>query len=120
MLLMAYYHPWTLIDVAHSTRATFLGALKQEHNTFLDAQSAWRQRGIVCEESQMFIRNFINKTRTRASSGDDDKGEQSDDLLSDEELIVSSGRLSEAVLINVGGRGARDVHGSKQHWSFSP
>ena len=109
MLLMAYFHPWTLIDTDHCSRVPFLGSLKQEHESYLDARRAWQQRGVECEDSLVYIRNFTNKTRSRASGRDDDKDEQSDDLLSDEELVVSHDMLPEVVVTNVGGRVAHDI-----------
>ena len=52
----------------------------------------------------MYIWNLINKSQPRASGRDDDHSEHSDDLLSDEELVVSHDMMQEAVVTNVGGR----------------
>ena len=107
MILMAYFQPWTLIEGDHIERAPFLGSLKQNHASYLEARQAWQQRGVECESSLMYIRNFINKSQPRASGRDDDHSEHSDDLLSDEELVVSHDMLQEAVVTNVGGRAPR-------------
>ena len=62
----------------------------------------------------MLIRNFLNKTRARATGRDDEEDEQSEDLLSDEELVVSHDMLSEVVVTNVGGRVVHDTGADDQ------
>ena len=59
----------------------------------------------------MCMQNFMNKTRVRASGHEHDGSEHSDDLLSDEELVVSHDRLEEATTTNVGGRTNQRLHG---------
>ena len=61
----------------------------------------WRFDGrILSEESKRYIRNFLVVTRTRPE--DDDLDANSDDVLSDEELIIDNSNFEEAVSTRVG------------------
>ena len=115
MLLMVYFHPWTLIEGRHTERVPYAGKLKQGDETFCDAQCKWQGRGVESEDSLNYIRNFMNKTRTRASGPGDDADDNSDDLLSDDELVVSAQTLAEATETNVGGRKQNSAKGDQEH-----
>ena len=104
MLLLVYFHPWTLIQEHHIERVPFALFIKKDEESFCDVRRRWQSRGVESEDSLIYIRNFLNKTRARASGHGQDEDENSDDLLSDDELIVSVDTLAEATETNVGGR----------------
>ena len=60
--------------------------------------------GVESDDSLQYIRNFLNKTRVRASGRDLDDDDNSGDLLSDDELVVSMQTLQEATKTHVGGK----------------
>ena len=62
------------------------------------------EQGVESDDSLQYIRNFLNKTRVRASGRDLDDDDNSDDLLSDDELVVSMQTLQEATKTHVGGK----------------
>ena len=92
-----------VVQEEHCARVPFAGRLKQEAETFCDARRQWQERGVECQDALHFVRNFLNKTRTRARGGDEEY-ENSDDLLSDDELVVSMETLQEATKTHVGGK----------------
>jgi len=60
----------------------------------------WFDGRILSEESKRYIQNFLVVTRTRPE--DDDLDANSDDILSDEELIIDNSTFEEAISTRVG------------------
>ena len=66
------------------------------------AMLQWFDGRILSEESKRYIQNFLVVTRTRPE--DDDLDANSDDILSDEELLIVRINLEEAISTQVGSR----------------
>ena len=64
------------------------------------AMLQWFDGRILSEESKRYIQNFLVVTRTRPE--DDDLDANSDDILSDEELIIDNSTFEEAISTRVG------------------
>ena len=63
----------------------------------------WLDGGILCEEAKRYVGNFLSVHRIRPDDGGSDCG-NSDDIIDDEELRVSSVSLPDALATRVGGR----------------
>ena len=111
MLVLAYFHPWTLIEEDHCEHVPFVGQLKQGSDSFLGARQEWQRRGVPCEEAARYIRNFLNMVRTRASGSGGPHEDNSDDLLSDVEVTVTKESLPDTLATKVGGHVAASEWG---------
>ena len=105
MLVMAYFHPWTL-DASEATRdVPHARCLRPPEGLWVDAMRTWLNGNVLTRESARYINNFFSVTRTRQkSTNPEDLDCNSDDMLSDEELVVSTGDLRNALTTAVGGR----------------
>ena len=85
--------------------------LKGGRESWCGARDAWQSAGVTCADSLRCIRNFIGVTRPRASGGHEQEDGNSDDMVSDEELTVSTGeQLEEALHTHVDGRKPKDAN----------
>ena len=112
-ILMAYFHPWTLVRewagdyVPHVTELCGAG-------NWNDACTTWLHGHILTEEMRRVVTHFLSTTRVRPRDRDVEAA-QSDEPLSDEECFVGDEDLHEVLLTKVGGRagaktGALDGH----------
>ena len=85
-VLMAYHHPWTLVKAEHDEQVPHVDRLLQGCQSFAAALCEWQKRGVTCKESKHYVINYSNMSRARPSGRGEDSN--SEDLLSDEELIV--------------------------------
>ena len=105
-IVMTYFHPWTLNedvgrqfpDVPHAR------ALRRGSVLWAEGLESWWEGGLLCDESRQYVCNFLGVTRVRPSDRSNDVDENSDDLVSDEELVLGPGDLAAALETRIGGR----------------
>ncbi len=105
---MSYFKPWTLRHNDAGEKVSYAGELRESTETLQKALSAWLEEGVLCEESQRYISNFMAVHRLRPVDGEDEG--RSDDLgdADDEELEVSHEQLIEALGARTGGRNQKN------------
>ena len=74
----------------------YVGNLRGPEETWQDALTTWLNGHILCEEQKRYVGNFLSVHRVRPQNDDSDAEANSDDIISDEELQVSSASLAEA------------------------
>lgn len=102
-IVLTYFHAWQLSKPeAMWNDVPFVGQLRKGHETWSAALSAWINGSVPSESTARYVHNFLCMTRARPRDNDDVGN--SDDMVSDEELFVSSDRLAEALHTAVGGK----------------
>ena len=101
-IVMSYFHPWTLRERDADEHVPFAGQLRKANDTWQEALRTWLDGQVLCEEARRYVANFLSVHRVRHSD-DDSEPENSDDLISDEDLILSSSALDEALDTRIGG-----------------
>ena len=96
-MVMTYFRPHTLLRGLADKHVLHLADFRGGHDTWQKALTHWLNGGVLCEESKKHINNFLAVTRARPAGDDDELDGNSDDMLSDEELFVTSGQLDEAL-----------------------
>ena len=84
----------------HNEDVPFLAQMCGSADSWHAAMLQWFDGRILSEESKRYIQNFLVVTRTRPE--DDDLDANSDDILSDEELIIDNSTFEEAISTRVG------------------
>ena len=110
MIVMTYFHPWTLRRASERVdegAVKYAGNLRPVGTTWQDSLTEWLDGGIQCAESKRYIGNFLSVYRVRPQDESDDEGHSSD-MADDEELEVSHIDLQEALLTKIGGRSRKD------------
>ena len=92
-IVMSYFHPWTLRVSDATEHVPFAGHLRKSSETWQDAMSVWLDGNILCEESRRYVGNYLSVHRMRPVDDDASAADNSDDLLSDEDLTLSSESL---------------------------
>ena len=75
----------------------YLGELKAPHATWNGALRHWLDGHVLCEEVKRYVGNFMAVTRVRPDGDEPGDLDNSDDLLSDEELDLTTGNLAQAL-----------------------
>ena len=96
MITMAYFHPWTLraADEEHSL-VPYAGKLRPEDTTWEMTLSMWLDGNVVSQESARYVSNFLCVYRVRPRDQDEDV--RSDEDVDDEELILTTSDLKQAL-----------------------
>ena len=120
MIVMAYFHPWTLRQMDADIHVPHAGELRSAHQTWQEALTLWLDGNILCAEAKRYVGNFLSVHRVRPRDDESDEN-NSDDLVSDEELQVSTASLAEALNTRIGGkqRGTEVAEGSVTHFQNS-
>ena len=105
-IVMAYFHPWTLREADDDEHVRYAGRLRPTQDTWQDALATWLDGNILCREAKRYVSNFLCVHRVRPDNDDAEVG-NSDDVISDEELQISSDKLAEALATRIGGRERR-------------
>eukprot|EP00973_Karenia_brevis_P096047 12430375-Karenia_brevis.AAC.1 len=82
-LVMTYYHPYTLHEDVQIAGVPHVRDLLARCSTWEEAMQAWIQGKVLCRESQRYIQNFFVVSQMRPK-GDEEEGNNSDDIFSDE------------------------------------
>ena len=111
-IVMSYFHPWTLRVSDATEHVPFAGNLRKSSETWQDAMSVWLDGNIICEESRRYVGNYLSVHRMRPVDDDASAADNSDDLLSDEDLTLSSESLLDALRTRIGGVAHNDTANS--------
>ena len=83
----------------------------------------WLDGNIICEESKRYVSNFISIYRLRPGDDEDDGIANPDDLVEDEEVVVTKDMLGDVLNTRIGGKSSRgdveDVLGDGHHMNSS-
>ena len=121
MLLMAYFHPWTLLEHCAAEGCPLASQLRGSAASWATAFANWQRRGASSVEQQRYVQNFLNVTRSRpgGSAVDSDEVES----FSDEEVTLTQQELPVALETHVSGRaaapGATSGAEKVSHWTNS-
>ena len=72
----------------------------------------WLDGGILCEEARRYVGNFLSVHRMRPVDDDASGADNSDDLLSDEDLALSSDSLLDVLHARIGGVASKETTAS--------
>ncbi|CAJ1375402.1 unnamed protein product [Effrenium voratum] len=120
-LLMAYFHPWTLLEHCAAEGCPLASQLRGSAASWATAFANWQRRGASSVEQQRYAQNFLNVTRSRpgGSAVDSDEVES----FSDEEVTLTQQELPVALETHVSGRaaapGATSGAEKVSHWTNS-
>ena len=103
-IVMAYFHPWTLRQADAAEHVPYAGCLRRAGESWQDALTTWLDGRALCEEARRYVTNFLSVHRVRPQDEASEDG-NSDDIVSDEELQVSSEQLIDALATRIGGPG---------------
>jgi len=85
LLLLAYFHPCTLQANCHETFNPYVPDWKTEDTTWTSVCAAWFKKGVLCEEVQRYIQNFLSVSQMRNDYSPSEQNHD-DDLFSEAEL----------------------------------
>ena len=102
-IVLAYFHPWTLRLEDAEEHVPHAGRLRRPKETWEEALATWLSGNILCGEAARYVGNSLSVCRVRPADDGSEQG-NSDDMVSDEELHVSTGCLKEALVTRIGGR----------------
>ena len=120
MIVMTYFHPWTLRQQDADIHVPHVGELRCAQQSWQEVLTQWLAGNILCAESKRYVGNFLSVHRVRPRDNESDEC-NSDDLVSDEELQVSNASLSQALNTRIGGKqcGQDFNEGSMSHFQNS-
>ena len=110
MITMTYFHPWTLraadeldghVDEQQSV-VPYAGNLRPQDATWEVTLSMWLDGNVVSQESARYVHNFLSVFRVRPRDQDEDV--RSDEDVDDEELILTTSDLNQALKTRIGGQ----------------
>ena len=100
-----------------------LANLKHGFDTWQAALTHWLDGNIICEESKRYVSNFISIYRLRPGDDEDDGIANPDDLVEDEEVVVTKDMLGDGLNTRIGGKASRgdieDLLGDGHHMNSS-
>jgi len=124
LIIMSYFHPWTLRHADAQEHVPYAGALRHERATWQEVMCTWFDGKVLCAEAKRYVGNFLSVHRVRPTDDGSEDG-NSDDIISDEELQVSQTTLAEALATRIGGREGTEaeeeegVEGGASHYHKS-
>ena len=98
-IIMTYFKPFTLNPQWHIEDVPFLGNMCGSFDSWTKSMLHWFDGRVLCEEVKRYINNFIVVTRARP---EEDVDNNSDDLVSDDELVVDQDNFADAVATRIG------------------
>ena len=118
MLMMAYFHPWTLCEEFSCEEVPHVSTLGVpsgcEIADFSTACAEWLNGRILSQEMQHVVQGFMSVSRVRPRDPDAE-GDHSENQVSDEECFVSPEDLTEALLTKAGGRSGKEGKSGDSH-----
>ena len=122
MITMTYFRPWVLDESMASEHVPHASHLRIDGKSWTDSLRCWFELGLLTEESKRYVTNFLFVTSSRPPD-DDDLSQHSEDLVDDEELVLSSNDLREALVTHIGGARGKaqkgEEEGQKSHYENS-
>ena len=90
MIVMTYFHPWTLAtEQFQDEHVPHARHLRKGFESWTRALEHWFAGRVLSTTAVQYINNFLSVTRARPQNDQYDD-ENSDDVVSDEELFVST------------------------------
>ena len=111
MIVMTYFHPWTLRHTDGDAHVPYAGELRSIEQDWQEALTQWLNGNVVCAEAKRYVSNFLAVHRVRPRDDESDCG-ISDDIVSDEELQVSNVSLADALITRIGGQQQKENRSS--------
>ena len=109
MIVMAYYHPWTLrLGEDFPEHVPHASALRPAELTWQESLENWFNGRILSETAKKNVGNFLSVHRVRPGGENEDCGAD-EDFVSDEELELQDIDLTDVLQTRVGGRDAKDA-----------
>ena len=102
-IVMSYFHPWTLRVSDATDHVPFAGNLRKSTETWQEAMSVWLDGNIVCEEARRYVGDFLSVHRMRPVDDDASGADNSGDILSGEDVVLSSEASLIALCTRLGG-----------------
>ena len=87
------------------------------YTPWTEAMNTWFDGRILTTEAARFVSNFMCVSRLRPKDNDNEADGNSDDLVSDEELILDSKDLTEALQTKIGGKKPSEEQGINEEES---
>ena len=110
MLIMTYFRPWVLSADMATEHVACARGLRAENESWSEALQHWFSSGLLTQESKRYVANFLNVTRARPPD-DDDQSQNSEDLVEDEPIVLSTNDLRDVLTTRIGGgRGRQGEH----------
>ncbi len=78
--------------------------LKGECESWQSALTQWLDGNIICAESKRYVSNFISIHRLRPGDHDEDAMGNPDDMVEDEDVVVTKDMLEEVLETRIGGK----------------
>eukprot|EP00973_Karenia_brevis_P083864 11637158-Karenia_brevis.AAC.1 len=101
MLLMAYFHPYTLLEDPKVAHVPHVRDLKKVSGDWSQALRQWLDGQVLTQEARRYIHNFLVVSQMRpVQTAEADN--HSEDIFSDEDLDVSSHDIEELLRTCVG------------------
>ena len=117
-IIMSYFHPWTLRKNDDDGHVKYAAVVRKKDQTWQDALQQWLEGHVLCNESKKYISNFlaVHRMRPQDDESDDDNSQY---IVSDEELEISRASLAEALSTRIGGKedgGANTTEAGPTHF----
>jgi hypothetical protein len=106
MILLAYFKPWTLDEAITSEHVPHVARLRSQES-WVESQAEYLNGNVLCETTMQYINNFFCVNRLRPANAEHDEA-NSDDLLSDEDVQLSTEDLAHVLQTRKGGRETKE------------
>lgn len=103
-LTMTYFHPWTLRPAWSDRHVPSAQELRGECESWSSALTQWLDGNIISLESKRFVSNFISIHRLRPGEDEEDGFANPDDIIDDEDVLVTKDMLPEVLETRIGGK----------------
>ena len=115
-LLMSYFRPFTLYEKEACSHCPYIAALREQNKSWHQSMWAWINGNVACEESKVFIQNFLCVTQMRPDY-ETYRENCSDDVFSDEALEAETHEIEDILSTRVGAckEDCVDVAGDVKH-----
>ena len=104
-ITMTYFHPWTLRPEWNDRHVPIAAKLKGDCESWSSALTHWLDGNIISLESKRYVSNFISIHRLRPGDDEEDGLANPDDMIEDEDVVVTKDMLPEVLETRIGGKG---------------
>ncbi len=103
-ITLTYFHPWTLRPEWSDQHVPSVQKLRGACESWSSALTNWLDGNIISMESKRYVSNFISIHRLRPSDGVEDDAANPDDMIEDEDVVVTKEMLPEVLETRIGGK----------------
>jgi len=107
-ITMTYFHPWTLRPEWSDKHVPSADKLKGDCESWSSALTHWLDGNVISLESKRYVSNFISIHRLRPGEDEEDGLAIPDDMIDDEDVVVTKDMLSEVLETRIGGKAKQD------------